>query len=132
MKFTFYSNKGTTVMKVSEIKASQRRYLQTATVKAQPIVATISNLEMETVGQGAEAKTKPVLYLENEKPIVLNASNLETLSDAFGDDTDAWPGHKIKVRCVKTQFQGKTVDGLRVEPIVPKPALKEMGDEITV
>jgi hypothetical protein len=109
-------------MKVSDIKASQRRYLQTATVKAQPIVATISNLEMETVGQGAEAKTKPVLYLENEKPMVLNASNLETLSDAFGDHTDAWPGHKIKIRCVKTQFQGKTVDGLRIEPIVPKPA----------
>jgi hypothetical protein len=118
-------------MKVSEIKASQRRYLQAATVKAQPIVATISNLEMETVGQGAEAKTKPVLYLENEKPMVLNASNLETLSDAFGDDTDAWPGHKIKVRCVKTQFQGKTVDGLRVEPIVPKPALKDdLNDKI--
>ena len=118
-------------MKVSEIKASQRRYLQTATVKAQPIVATISKLEMETVGQGAEAKTKPVLYLENEKPIVLNASNLETLSDAFGDDTDAWVGHKIKIRCVKTQFQGKTVDGLRVEPIVPKPALKDaLSDEV--
>jgi hypothetical protein len=120
-------------MKVSDIKAAQRRYFQTATAKAQPIVATISNVEMETVGQGAEAKTKPVLYLENEKPLVLNASNLETLSDAFGDDTDAWPGHRIKIRCVKTQFQGKTVDGLRVEPIVPKPALKEeMGDEISL
>jgi hypothetical protein len=124
-------------MKVSEIKASQRRYLQTATVKAQPIVATISSLEMETVGQGTEAKTKPVLYLEGEKPMVLNASNLETLSDAFGDDTDNWPGHKIRVRCVKTQYQGKAVDGLRVEPIVPKPAAKaatkdEMNDEIVV
>jgi hypothetical protein len=118
-------------MKVSEIKASQRRYLQTATVKAQPIVATISNLEMETVGQGTEAKTKPVLYLENEKPMVLNASNLEALSEAFGDDTDNWSAHKIKIRCVKTQFQGKTVDGLRVEPIVPKPALKDdLNDKI--
>jgi hypothetical protein len=118
-------------MKVSEIKASQRRYLQTATVKGQPIVATISNLEMETVGQGADAKTKPVLYLEDEKPMVLNASNLETLSDAFGDDTDAWPGHRIKVRCVRTQFQGNAVDGLRVEPIVPKPAAKnDPSDEV--
>jgi hypothetical protein len=132
MKFTFNSNMESS-MKVSEIKASQRRYLQTATVKERPIVATISNLEMETVGQGTEAKTKPVLYLENEKPMVLNASNLEALSEAFGDDTDIWPGHKIKVRCVKTQFQGKTVDGLRVEPIVPKPALKdELNDEITI
>jgi hypothetical protein len=118
-------------MKVSEIKASQRRYLQSASVKAQPIVATITNLAMETVGQGAEAKTKPVLYLENEKPMVLNASNLETLGEAFGDDSDDWPGHKIKIRCVKTQFQGKAVDGLRVDPIVPKPASKDdLNDEI--
>src|SRR5262249_40019095 len=86
---------------------------------------------METVGQGAEAKTKPVLYLEDEKPMVLNASNLEALSDAFGDDTDTWPGHKVKIRGVKTQYQGKAVDGLRVQPVVPRPALKDdLNDEI--
>ena len=41
------------------------------------------------------------------------------------------PGHKIKIYCVKTQYQGKTVDGLRIEPIVPKPAPKS-NDEISV
>jgi hypothetical protein len=30
-----------------------------------------------------------------------------------------------------TSFQGKSVDGLRVEPIVPKPALKDgLNDQI--
>jgi hypothetical protein len=32
---------------------------------------------------------------------------------------------------VKTNYAGKSVDGLRLEPIVPKPALKEdLNDEV--
>jgi hypothetical protein len=70
-------------MKTSD--AFPSRYLQTATVKAKPIVGTISHVEMELVGYGAERKRKPVLHLEGEKPMVLNRSNFETLADAFGD-----------------------------------------------
>jgi hypothetical protein len=115
-------------MKTSD--AFPSRYLQTATVKAKPIVATISNVGMETVGQGADQKRKPVLHLEDEKPMVLNRTNFETLADAFGD-SDEWVGRKIRVYATRTQYAGKAMDGLRVEPIVPKPALKdEMGDEI--
>jgi hypothetical protein len=47
------------------------------------------------------------------------------------DDSDDWPGNKIKIRCVKTNYAGKTVDGLRIEPIVPRPALKDdLNDEV--
>jgi hypothetical protein len=115
-------------MKTSD--AFPSRYLQTATVKAKPIVATISNVEMELVGQGADQKHKPVLHLEGEKSMVLNRTNFETLANAFGD-SDEWAGHKIKVKAIRTQYAGKSIDGLRVEPIVPKPALKgELNDEI--
>jgi hypothetical protein len=115
-------------MKTSD--AFPSRYIQTATVKAKPIVATISTVEMELVGQGADQRRKPVLHLEGEKPMVLNRTNFETLCDAFGD-SDEWPGHKIKVYAVRTQYAGKSIDGLRVEPIVPKPALKDdLNDQI--
>jgi len=109
-------------MKTSD--AFPSRYLQTATVKAKPIVATISHVEMEKVGHGVDQKQKPVLHLEGEKPMVLNRTNFETLADAFGDSDD-WSGHKIKVYCARTQYAGKAMDGLRVEAIVPKPAVKE-------
>src|SRR5215469_3987160 len=113
-------------------EAFPSKFLKSADVKGKPIVATISHMEMELVGQGQEQKQKPVLYLEGEKPMVLNRTNFEALEDAFGDSDD-WPGHKIKIKCVRTQFQGKSVDGLRVEAIVPKPALKDdLGDEITM
>jgi hypothetical protein len=104
-------------------------YLKSADVKSRPIVATISNMEMEAVGQGQDQKQKPVLHLEGQKPMVLNRTNFETLEDAFGDSHD-WPGHKIKIKCEGTKFQGKTVDGLRIEPIVAKPAPKnELNDD---
>ena len=96
-------------------------YLKSADVKAKPLVATISHMEMETVGQGQDQKEKPVLHLEDGKPMVLNRTNFEALEEAFGDSDD-WPGHKIKIKCERTKYQGKTVDGLRIDPIVAKPA----------
>jgi hypothetical protein len=111
-------------------EAFPSKFLKSADVKAKPIVATISHMEMELVGQGQEQKQKPVLYLEDEKPMVLNRTNFEALEDAFGDSDD-WPGHKIKIKCECTKFQGKTVDGLRTDPILAKPASKnELNDKI--
>jgi len=108
------------------------KYLKSADVKAKAMVAVISNVEMETVGQGPDQKQKPVLYLEGQKPIVLNRTNFEAIEFALGD-TEQWRGHKIKIWCAPTRFQGNAVDGIRVEPIVPKPALKdEPNDEISI
>ena len=109
-------------------EAFPSKFMKSADVKAKPIVATISHMEMELVGQGNEQKTKPVLYLEDRKPMVLNRTNFEALEDAFGDSDD-WAGHKIKVRCERTKFQGKSVDGLRIDPIAAKPAVKDDLDD---
>jgi hypothetical protein len=106
------------------------KYLKAEDAKAKQIVATISYMKQELVGQGHDQKLKPVLYLENQKPIVLNKTNTEVLEEAFGDSED-WPGHKIKIYCAKVDFGGKRVDGLRLDPIVPKPSLKDdLEDEI--
>jgi hypothetical protein len=107
------------------------KYLKSSDVKAKQRIATISHLEMEEVGQ--DKKEKPVLYFEDGvKPLVCNKTNFETLEEVFGD-SDEWAGHKIKVFCVRTSFKGEKTDGIRVEPIVPKPALKDdLKDEITV
>jgi hypothetical protein len=106
------------------------KYLKSSDVKAKQLVATINHVEMELVGQGPDQKEKPVLHLEGEKPIVLNRTNFETIEDAFGD-TDEWGGHKIKVYCAPTRFQGKSVDGIRIAPIVAKPAIEaDLNDKI--
>jgi hypothetical protein len=116
-------------MGASDVFKSQ--YLKSSDVKAKAKIATISNLEVEAVGQ--DKKEKPVLYFEDDlRPMVCNKTNFETIEEAFGD-SDNWPGQKIKIFCARTTFQGKKTDGIRVEPIIPKPALKDdLDDEVTV
>jgi hypothetical protein len=113
-------------------QAFPSKYLKSSDVKEKPRVAVISHLAQEMVGQGQDAKEKHVLYFEDQKPLVLNRTNWDALEEAFGDSDD-WPGNKVKLRSARTQYQGKSVDGLRVEAIVPKPALKDdLNDEIPV
>ena len=113
-------------------KAFPSKYLKAADVKAKPIVTVISHLAQEVVGQGQDAKEKHVLHFEDQKPLVLNLTNWDTLEEVLGDSDD-WPGQKVKIRCARTQFQGKATDGIRLEAIVPKPALKDdLNDEINI
>ena len=109
-------------------EAYPSKYLKSADVKAKQMIATISQVAMETVGQ--DKKEKPVIYLETGKPIVCNRTNFEEIEEAFGDSDD-WVGKKIKVYCAPTSYQGKRVDGIRIDPIVPKPAPKnDLNDEV--
>jgi len=107
------------------------KYLKSSDVKAKTKIATISSLEKEAVGQNKEQK--PVLYFEGDvKPMVVNRTNFEELEAAFGD-SDEWPGHKVEIYCAPTSYQGKRVDGIRLKPIVPKPAPKDdLNDEINI
>src|SRR5215470_6612122 len=86
---------GTSPMRANQ--AFPAKYLKAADVKAKPIVAVISHLAQEVVGQGQDAKEKHVLYFEDQKPLLLNRTNWDTLEEAFGDSDD-WPGQKIKIR----------------------------------
>jgi hypothetical protein len=113
-------------------EAFPSKYLKAADVKERPRIAVIKHVVQETVGQGQDAKEKNVLYFEDEKPMVLNRTNWDTLEEAFGDSDD-WPGHKVKIRCVRTKFKGEPTDGIRLEAIVAKPAPKDdLNDEISL
>jgi hypothetical protein len=113
-------------------EAFSAKYLKSADVKDRPRIAVIKHVGKETVGQGQDAEEKNILYFEDEKPMVLNRTNWDTLEEAFGDSDD-WPGHKVKIRCVKTHYQGKPMDGIRLDAIVAKPAPKDdLNDEISL
>jgi hypothetical protein len=107
-------------------EAFPSRYLSSADVKNGPIIDTISFVKIELVGQGQDQKNKPVLYLERNKPMVLNKTNFETLDDVFGDSDD-WGGHRLKIKLERVQFQGKTMDGLRVDPIKGAPVAPSLA-----
>jgi hypothetical protein len=112
-------------------EAFPSKYLKSADVKDRPRTTVISHIEREKVGKGPDAEEKLVLHFEDgAKPMVLNRTNWETLEEAFGDSDD-WPGHKVKIKTARTQFQGKSVDGIRLEALKPKPALKDdLNDDL--
>jgi hypothetical protein len=119
-------------MKGKQMRANQaypKKYLASADVKERPRVAVIAHLAQEEVGKGDEAAEKWVLHFEDGvKPIVLNRTNWEILEDAFGDSDD-WPGHKVKIKCARTLFQGKMTDCIRLEAIKPAPKKVEVDPE---
>lgn len=83
-----------------------------------PQVFTIDCVILEPIdGQDGTKKIKPVLYFSEKasKPLILNKVNDETLSALFGDDDEAWQGHKIEVFADKTvMFGGRAVGGVRI------------------
>jgi len=82
------------------------------------ITATISLVYPETI-QGSDGKSQDKLIIEiddGETRIALNKGNAVQLAAKFGRDYNEWQGKKVKVAVKKTQFMGKTCDGLDVVP----------------
>jgi len=52
-----------------------------------------------------------------EKPLVLNQTNISTLSTAFGDDTDHWVNQKISLVIVTVMFNGSPTEGIQIKVV---------------
>jgi len=73
-------------------------------------IDTVQMESMETTGD-----EKPVAYfIDREKGLVLNKTNADAISIAYGDDTAAWHGQPIVLFATTTSFGGRTVPCLRV------------------
>lgn len=81
------------------------------------ILVTIKGVEKRDVGTEAEPEQKWVLLLEEQKPLVLNSTNLALLEKALGsDDSDEWMGQKVVLyNDENVSFGGKLTGGVRVD-----------------
>lgn len=94
---------------------------------AQPTV-TIKDVVMEDIGEDR----RPVLYFAGkDKGIVLNKTNATNISGAYGPDTDEWTGKKVVLFTAWVDFQGKSVEAIRIRPARDngKPATAPQFDE---
>jgi hypothetical protein len=89
------------------------RFLRAADLAGHTPVVTIARVEVQTVGDDQ----KPVVFFEGkDKAIVLNRTNFNAIVEITGrEDTDDWPGHKIKLITTKVDYQGRRVPAIRVE-----------------
>jgi hypothetical protein len=102
-------------MKISEEFPSQ--YLKASDLGGREVRVTMGRVEREEIG----TDKKLVLYFKGkEKGIVLNKTNANTIGDAYGDDTDDWYDQPLILFSIRTEFQGKPVDGLRCRVPTPK------------
>lgn len=72
--------------------------------------------------QGADPEYKwCLLFKESDKPLVLNATNIQLCERIFGsDDTDDWTGKRVVLYTdPNISYGGKVVGGVRVR--APKP-----------
>lgn len=81
-------------------------------------VFTIKAVGFSAVGQDQERKG--VLYfVEEDRGMVLNRTNLKRLVVLHGNETDSWIGRRVEVYASETDFGGKTVPCLRVREKAP-------------
>jgi hypothetical protein len=89
---------------------------------------TVSHIEMETLGDGADADTKPIVYFnETEKGLVLNKTNANTITGLYGPETDAWVGKPVTLFATEVDFQGKQTLSIRVRMRAPVTRSKSAG-----
>ncbi len=109
------------------------KFLRCADLEDQPRVYTVEGVTREEVGQ--ERELKYLLHFQDAgiKPLILNATNSDTLIGLLGPETSDWDGKRVELFPSETSFQGKRVDCVRVRaPRAPtRPALvQESADGI--
>ena len=59
------------------------------------------------------------LTFESEEKLSLNNTNLKTLQNAYGFETDGWPGKEVKLVVGELTFANKPVESVLLTPITP-------------
>lgn len=107
--------------KTSEMRES--KFLKQSDI-GQGALMTVSGCERHNVAkEGAEPEFKWCLtFEENDKPLVLNSTNIQLCERVFStDDTDGWVGKKLVLYVdPNVSYGGKVVGGIRVR--APKKA----------
>jgi hypothetical protein len=92
------------------------KWLKVEDLNGKRITVTIDRVEFEMVGQPAERKA--VVYFKGkDKGLCLNKTNANSIHFITGsDDTDDWTNERIVVYPSQTEYQGKRVGCIRIDP----------------
>lgn len=95
------------------------QYIKAADLQGKRVQVVVDRVDMEDIG----GETKPVLHFRGkERGLVLNKTNANAIWGINGsDDTDDWPGTSLTLFPSKTDFQGKRVDCIRIDPPDSQP-----------
>ncbi len=97
-------------------------YLKAADLQGKRVEVVIEQVDMEDIG----GEEKPVVHFRGkEHGLVLNKTNANAIWELTGsDETNDWEDVSIVLFPSKTDFQGKQVDCIRIDPPNKKPSGK--------
>lgn len=110
-------------MRVSE--AFPSRYLRPDDLRGRSPVVAIARVSREHLGED----DRLVVWFESvAKGLPLNVTNARTIAKLHGDETDSWPGRRIKLVVVPVDYRGQSVPAIRVMA-ADSPPPREPGDD---
>jgi hypothetical protein len=90
-----------------------------------PKLVTIRGFSQQNAGRDDAPEMKWTMsFIELQKPMVMNSTNLQLCAQALGsDDTDHWIGKQVVLyNDPSVQFQGKLIGGIRIRAPKMRPA----------
>jgi hypothetical protein len=93
------------------------------------MTVTITNVRKEEVTMmGGKKEDHTIVYLANQKPLILNVTNSKSIAKLYGAYIEDWEGKDITLYASTTKMGSEIVECLRVRPSVPrkqKPPITE-------
>lgn len=85
------------------------------------MTVTITNVRKEEVTMmGGKKEDHTIVYLANQKPLILNVTNSKSIAKLYGAYIEDWEGKDITLYASTTKMGGEIVECLRIRPSVPK------------
>lgn len=109
-------------------EAFPSNYLKATDLQNKEIPVTISKVVMEKIGEDS----RMIAYFQGkQKGVVINKTNATNISAAYGQETDYWVGKPVVLFSVWTDFQGKSVQAIRMRPGEAAPLNPRQHPETT-
>jgi hypothetical protein len=110
-------------MKISQFFKS--RFLRADDMAdGEEVEGIIAGVREETMRDG---QRKPVLYLNDERALPLNATNARAIAAKLGDEADVWRGHTIIIFKSTTEYPHPDTPCLRVRVPLNRPKVEQVG-----
>lgn len=85
------------------------------------MTVTITQVRKEEVTMmGGKKEDHTIVYLANQKPLILNVTNSKSIAKLYGAYIEDWEGKDITLYASTTKMGGEIVECLRIRPQVPK------------
>ena len=115
-------------MRLSDYGKGESKYLRADDLPpGKEVRLPIGNLKEEQIEQDGGSKAKLICYFEGkEKGLVLNATNIKVLVEAYGDDPQDVCGKDVILYRTTVDFKGQMVPALRLRV----PTVEVSGEDI--